>query len=128
MRTLIKTLTGESGEIYAIRSGQRILLAKCEPEIRVYEHSQRVSALGVRSYRVKTRSEVTVICAEPECTREVDAHFLQGVSRFELAVDLQTASGDFRRFTWDAAPTEIDLRGDWEFEVIGQGDLARDLL
>ncbi len=120
MQTLIKTVFAERGELYAIKNGNRILVSRCEPKLEFYEYSQKINVLGSRSYEVKTRKVVLVICLLPETTREINAEYLQSVSRFEVKTDIQRADGIFERLYLDnLMPNEIDLQGDWIFEVLG---------
>jgi hypothetical protein len=128
MRTLIKTLSSENGEIYAVTDGRRVLLARCKPKIEIYEHSRAIGVLGSRDGRVKTHANAVVICPDPDATREIDADFLRAVSRFELIADIQRGDGVFERIVFDAlAPDEIDLGGDWIFELVGSAGIIRKL-
>ena len=129
MQTLIKSLAGERGGVFVITDSRRILLAKCLPRIDVFEHSQRVNLLGAKSYSLKTHHSAVLHCAAPETTREIDAGFLQSVSRFEFVGDFQRQGGIFERLTLDnLSPNELDLSGDWEFDILGPYALIQKLL
>jgi len=123
LETLIKTLTGENGELYAVTEGRRIRIANCLPKIKIYEKSQNVKALGTQRYKLKSIHIGIVICASRETTRDISLEFLQTVSRFELIGDFQKEDGIFERIKFDnITPNEMNLDDDWEFEVIGQND------
>ena len=128
IQRLIKTLYCERGELFGITNGRRILLAKCEPKIEIMELSQSVNSIGVQGYNVKKQHVSIVLCEEPETTRVVDAVFLQTVTRFELSTDIQRTDGVFEKIVFDnLAPEEINLGGDWKFQVVGQGELTKKL-
>jgi len=129
IKKLLKTLAFEKGELYGIIDSRRILLANCQPKAEIYEHSTRVTSFGRSGYGVKSNHVVLVFCPEPETTREIDAEFLQTVSRFELHAEIQREDGVIEVIRFDnLSPCEIELGGDWEFEVIDPGNLAKKLL
>jgi len=129
MQTLIKTLTTGSGDIFAVTEGRRILLIKCSPTVRIYERAQNVGVIGAQGYKLKTGHNVTLTCAELDAKRNVDPEFLRTVSRFEFTGDFQRQDGVFERITFDnLSPEEIDLTGDWRFEVCGPLGLIKKLL
>ena len=37
MKRLVKTLTGENGQLYTVQDGNRVLLANCIPRLEIYE-------------------------------------------------------------------------------------------
>jgi len=129
MQILIETLYGENGELYATRDGRRILLAKCSPELRIYEHSQRVNILGKPGYGVKTYNSVLTLLPTPETTCAVDVDFLRGISQFEMVCDIQRTDGIFERMKFgNLDPEEIALYGDWTFNISGTPDMIQRLL
>ncbi|MDR1616679.1 MAG: hypothetical protein LBR98_06675 [Syntrophomonadaceae bacterium] len=88
MQTLIKAIEAERGELFAVRDGQRVLLAKVMPHIRIYEHETSVPILGETCYAVKIRSFSLIICPDGDTARKVDVDFLRDVRRFDLAADI----------------------------------------
>lgn len=128
MQTLIKTIHAESGELYAVIDGRRILLARCRPVVEVYEHTVTVPLLGAKSYGVKNYHSAIALCPDPGTTREVDAEYLRSISRFELTTDIQRSDGVFERIRFDLTPEEIDLCGTWRFDVDGSPDTINKLL
>lgn len=117
IRKLIKRLPFENGELYAVRNNRRFLLAGCTPVIEIYSHETAIPRLGasagVRSYRA-----VLAICGDMDYTRRVDAEYIEGIDRFELTADIQRRDGVFERMSFNSIePNEIDLFGDWIFDV-----------
>lgn len=128
MKRLIKTLHGEQGELFCICEGRRILLSRCRPVVEILEEIQYISAIG-NCGRVKSSRITVVLCREQDFTRAVDAAFLGTVTRFELRADIQRQDGIFEQIILDnLLPVEIDLSGDWKFELVGQDQLAKRLL
>ena len=121
MQTLIKSISGERGKLYAITEGRRILLAEHDPKLEIYENSKRIEMIGSRSYDYKTNHVCITICGDMDMTREVDADFLHRVTRFEFIGDFQHENGMYERITLDnIAPIEMGAGIDWKFEVVGQ--------
>jgi hypothetical protein len=129
LETLIKTIQAEKGELYVIINSRRILLANCKPQIEIYEKSANIPILGEKRYRVKSIHSAIIICPDQETTREVDEKFLCTISRFELITDIQRTDGVFERVMFDSLmPKEIDLCGDWRFDITDSPTLIRKLL
>lgn len=127
IKRLVKTLRLEDGKLYGTVGDQRVTLAYCEPRVEIYEHRQDIPVMNKRSYGVKKMHAAIVLCPTPETTRAVDAEYLSRVSRFELSADIQRQDGIFETLRLDLEPTEIDLDGDWEFELIGSPELIKKL-
>lgn len=129
IKRLIKTLYLERGKLYVILEGRRILLASCEPRIEIFEHSTNVPILGKQGGSVKKHHITVVICGNLDFTREINEEFLQSVTSFELTADIQREDGIFENIVFDKLDvSEIDLDGDWTFEIEGQTNLTRKLL
>lgn len=127
-KRIIKTIHLEQGELYGIIGGRRILLAKCNPRVEIMEHSTSVPMLGAQSYQIKRRHIGIVLCPSPDTAREIDEVFLQTVTRFELSADMQRTNGIFENLIFDVLiPREIDLDGDWIFEVAEQSEAFKRL-
>ena len=129
IKTLIRTLSGQNGELYSIGESRRIKLASCVPIIEIYEHSQTVNLLGTQNYKVKSHHSSIVICADREMPRDIDIGFLKTVTRFEFVGDFQRQDGVFERIRFDnLTPIELDLDGDWTFDAVGQNDITQKLI
>ncbi len=129
VQRLVKTITCENGNLYSITDGRRILLAACSPRIEITEQSVNVKSIGVRGFSVKKNYITLVLCGTPGLTRELDMDFWNKVTSFGLEADIQRTDGIFEKIYFDnAIPQEIDLDGDWVFEVTGQPGLTKKLL
>ena len=129
VQRLVKTITCENGNLYSITDGRRILLAACSPRIEITEQSVNVKSSGVRGFSVKKNYITLVLCGTPGLTRELDMDFWNKVTSFGLEADIQRTDGIFEKIYFDnAIPQEIDLDGDWVFEVTGQPGLTKKLL
>lgn len=129
MKKLRKILTFENGELYTVTSGRRILLARCEPMIEIFEQSSNIPAIGAGGYKVKKYHMAIILCDDLDTTRNVDEDFLRAVTGFELYADIQRQDGVFENIVFDnLTPTEIDLDGEWKFEINGQPELVKKLM
>ena len=129
MRRLLKTLYLENGELYATIGGNRILFANCEPKVEIYEDIHNIKTIGINGYKVKTRKFTIVLCNEIEFSRNVDVELLNRITEFNLLADIQRKDGVFERLTFDnLIPDELDLNGEWSFEVSQYSDITRKLL
>lgn len=127
MERLVKTLLWENGQLFYILSGRRILLAECEPEIRIYEHTERIDAIG--GYGVKSYHAALVLCGHPQFTRSIDAAFLRKIECYDLSADIQRQDGIFENYLFHALqPVEIDPDGEWTFSLNETPDRLRKLL
>lgn len=127
IKRLVKTLMLENGKLFGTVGDQRVTLAYCEPRVEIYEHQQDIPVMNKRSYSVKKIHAAIVLCPTPETTRTVDAEYLSRISHFELSADTQRQDGIFEALRLDLSPLEIDLDGDWEFELVGSPELIRKL-
>lgn len=128
MKRLIKTLTGENGQLYTVQDGNRVLLARCTPKLEIYEEAEPIRIMGA-SGKVKKRHVSLVLCGEPELTREVDTEFFRMVTGFDFSADFQRTDGVFETLFFNALiPEEIDLDGDWTFWMQDNPEVLKRLL
>lgn len=117
MTTLIRTIDTENGKLYTISNGRRLPLADCTVKIQIYESRTNIPVLGKGS-GVKKLYASLFVCGDIEGVREITAEFLKTVSRFEATADILRQDGIFERVYFDnIQPTEINLDGEWEFEI-----------
>ena len=129
MRRLLKSLLGERGELYCTVTGRRLLLAQCAPRIELIEQSERVPVPNASDYPVKRTYIVLALCEDMKLTRDVDTDFLRTVTGFDLSTDIQRQDGVFESIMFaNIIPQEIDLDGEWVFDVSGQRELVKKLL
>ena len=115
-KRLIKTLPFESGELFGIVDGRRLLLARCCPKAELYECVTDVPVLGAHGYKIKQRTAGIVLCPSPDTV--VTEELLRRVSRFELFADVLRSDGVIENIRFDSLiPDEIDIDGDWVFEI-----------
>lgn len=128
IQRLLKTLHCEQGKLYTIVEGRRILLARCRPKLEILQQESSISAVG-RDYKVKKLHVALALCADMDFTRQVDPDFLQTVTRFELSADIQRTDGIFEALQFGhLMPDELELGGEWSFEVGMQPEETRRLL
>jgi hypothetical protein len=127
MKTLIKKLPCENGELYAMTDDRRILLARCEAEVRLYEVSRQVPILG-RGKVITGREMAMLITFE----HTPEAPPLNSVSGFAFQGETRRSDGDFERLRFrDCLLTgELDLTrpGSCEFELRCSQDTLERLL
>lgn len=129
MRRLLKTLYLENGELYATIGDNRALLANCETKVEIYEDIHNIKSIGVKGYNAKTRHITLVLCNDMVFTREVNIDLLNKITEFNLLADIQRQDGIFERLTFDnLIPDELDLDGEWSFEVSPYSDITKKLL
>lgn len=86
MKQLIKTISGQSCEVYAISHHNRIPVGKAKPDIKIYENSLEVPTIGTNSIRRKRTYFSIVICPDPEMDAEMTDDILRGLSAFDLSL------------------------------------------
>lgn len=112
MVTLIKSITSEKGELFALANGRRVLLANCRPKVSIYEKSTPVPTIG-NVGSMKSMRFVIALCNDIEFTRDDTS-----AERYELTADILRNDGIAERFYFhNVSLTEINEYGEWEFEV-----------
>jgi hypothetical protein len=120
MKTLIRTLTTESGGIFAVADGRRIKIGECQLTIHVYKRLEYVPILGQAKPGTKKTYVADAVCSGLEPDLDVP----RGTSRIELVGEFQRQDGVFESIRLDnTALNEIDPRGDWYFDIIGSREL-----
>lgn len=129
MKRLLKTLHLENGELYATISNNRVLFANCKLKIEIYENVHNIRAVGINGYKVRKRNITIVLCNKMEFSRNVDIELFNKITRFELLADIQRKDGIFERLIFDdLIPNDLDLDGEWSFEVSQCSDIVNRLL
>ena len=129
MQTLIKTLSAENGQVFAVKDGRRTCVAKSQVTVEIYEHSTKVASVGAKNYGVKIRYDAEIISEDGEMMQDVDTKFLQQVSRFEVLCDVARADGIFERLHFDAiSPNEIDLFASRMVFEVSDSNIVKKLL
>ena len=113
--------------MFCTSSGQRTRLAGCDVKLEVMENSQDIPLLG--GYKVKKYQVTVILCSNMEFTCPVDVDFLKTVTAYDLSTDVQRSDGIFENFALgNLIPTELEIGGEWSFELPFQPELAKRLL
>ena len=124
-KRLVKRVPFESGDLYGIVNGKRLLLAKCKPEAELYESVTEIRAIGSHGYPVKRRMAGLVLCPTPAAV-EFTEELFQKISCFDLSADYLREDGVLENVCFiNIIPDEIDLDGDWVFEIPDHSLLKR---
>ncbi len=111
MRTLIKTIKLYNCKLYQMMNGDRYLFADIDARLEVYEDSHEVSILGERTCKVRKQKISLVICSD--VNKDFDEKAV-----YQITGDILRTDGIYERLYFDSPiPVEIDLDGDWVFEV-----------
>ncbi|MCR5635885.1 MAG: hypothetical protein K6F76_01715 [Clostridiales bacterium] len=117
MKRLIKTINGESCEIYAISHHNRLLVGKAVPNIEIYEQSTQVKTIGANSARYKRVYLSVAVCPNPEMDANMTEEFIKGITSFDLAMQLPRKDNVVVPFDIYGAAS-ADISPDcWEFEI-----------
>lgn len=117
MRKLIKTISGQDCEVFAIRHHSRIQVGKAAPDIEVYEDSVEVPTIGTSVIRRKSTFFSVIICPDPEMDADMTEDMLRGLTSFDLALLLPRGDGTLVPFTiYGVYDAELDP-DKWVFRV-----------
>lgn len=117
MKELIKTINGQSCEVYAISHHNRVLVGKAVPNIEIYENSVDVPTIGTNSIRYKRTHFSIVICPNPEMDAGITEEVLRGLTAFDLSMLLPRKDEVFVPFALYGV-SAADLSPDrWVFEI-----------
>lgn len=110
-RTLLRILKAKKAKLYRVRDGQRDFEFIENIEIHLYEEENRVLRLGNKE-PLKINNRVSIVITEP-----LDEPFRYG-DGFSLELDLKRNDGIFERvFIHNIEPININVNGNWEFEM-----------
>lgn len=117
MKKLIKTISGQSCEVYAISHHNRVIIGEATPTIEVYENSVEVSTLGTNNIRCKNTYFSIAICPNPKMNKGITEDILQGITSFDLSMLLPRKDDVFVPFAlYDVSSAEL-TQEQWVFEV-----------
>jgi hypothetical protein len=122
-------LYGERGDLYAISHKQRLPLARCKPEITLYEKVTRLNVLGSMGRKEKRVYCAVAFCPEPEILRDLNDDFIRSISDIELVFDLCGANAVTETIKISGLTNDdLDYDGDLTFTADLSHDLAGELL
>lgn len=129
MERLIKTVELKNCELYGTVGESRYLLAKCKAEIEIYEESRNIPTLGKRGCNIRKRHFSIILCEDPGAGLNVDIEFLKNVGCFDLVGNVLRKDGIYERMIFNNIdPVDIDLDGDWRFDVPENTGITKKLL
>ena len=117
MKKLIKTINGQSCEVYAISHHNRMMIGEATPNIEIYENSVEVPTLGTSNIRYKNTYFSVAICPNPKMNKSITEDFLQGITSFDLSMLLPRKDDVYVPFMlYDVSAAEFTPE-QWVFEV-----------
>ena len=117
MKKLIKTISGQFCEVYAISHHNRVLVGKAVPKIEIYENCVEVPTIGTNNIRCKHRTLSVCICPNPETTASITDEVLNGLTAFDLSMLLQRKDDVFVPFVlYGVSHADISPE-QWIFEI-----------
>lgn len=116
MKKLIKTISGQSCEVYAISHHNRVKMGEAEPTIEIYENSVDVNTIGTNNIRYKRTYFSVAICPNPKMNMDIIEN-AQGLTSFDLSMLLPRKDEVFVPFTlYGVSVAELSPEL-WVFEV-----------
>ena len=114
---LIKTISGQECEIYAVSHHRRLKVGKAEVNIEIYENSTVVPTLGTNNIRRKITYFSVAVCPSPEMEESITDEVLQGLTAFDLSMLLPDKRGIYVPFSLYGV-CSAELNADrWVFEI-----------
>lgn len=117
MKKLIKTMDGQSCEVYAISHHNRIMMGEATPNVEVYENSVEVPTLGTNNIRFKNTYFSVAICPNPKMNKSITEDILEGITSFELNMLLPRKDGVYVPFKLYGVSVAELTDEQWVFEV-----------
>lgn len=117
MKKLIKTINGQSCEIYAISHHNRLLIGNAVPEIEIYENSVEVPTIGANSIRCKHTTLSICICPNPKMNVGITEEFVNGLTSFDLSMLLPRKDNVLIPFALHGISSAELSPEQWVFEV-----------
>ena len=117
MKKLIKTMDGQSCEVYAISHHNRIMMGEATPNVEVYENSVEVPTLGTNNIRFKNTYFSIAICPNTKMNKSITEDILEGITSFELNMLLPRKDGVYVPFKLYGVSVAELTDEQWVFEV-----------
>lgn len=129
MLKVINRLGLEEAELYATIDNNRVMLARCEAKLELYEESENIKVLNSQNCKVRKRKFTIILCDDMEYTRDITIDILRKIRDYGLKFDLQREDGIFESFYIDGlVPKDIDIEGEWIFDVADMPDEVKKML
>ena len=118
MLKIINKLGLEEAELYATIDNNRIMLARCNAKMELYEESENIKVLGSQNCKVRKRRFTIVLCDDMEYTRDITINILRKLREYGLKFELQREDGIFECFYINnLVPKDIEIGGEWVFDI-----------
>ena len=117
MKKLIKTINGQSCEVYAICHHNRLLIGNSVPEIEIYENCVEVPTIGANSIRCKSTTFSVCICPNPQMNIGITDEVLNGLTSFELSMLLPRKDNVLIPFELHGISSAELSPEQWVFEI-----------
>ncbi len=117
MKKLIKTINGQSCEIYAISHHNRLMIGEAVPNIEIYEDSVEVPAIGANNIRYKHTYLSVAICPNPQMNKGIPEDILQGITSFDLSMLIPRKDGVYIPFSLYGISSAELASERWVFEI-----------
>lgn len=107
---LLKSILPDSGNIYRVRDGNRECEIVDNIAIKLYEQRREINTLGSKGLVINNRVSIVLTNPLNEIPKSGDG--------YSLEVDLKRNDGIYERvYIHNLIPVNIDLSGEWEFEM-----------
>lgn len=117
MKKLIKSISGQSCEVYAICHHNRLLIGNSVPEIEIYENSVEVPTIGANSIRCKSTTFSVCICPNPQMNVDINDKVINGLNCFELSMLLPRKDNVIIPFELHGISSAELSPEQWVFEI-----------
>ena len=117
MKKLIKTISGQSCDVYAISHHNRLLVGKSVPNIEIYENSVEVPTIGTNRIVCKHATLCICICPDPETRTDITNDISRGLTGFDLSMLLQRTDGVVVPFDLYGISSAELTPEQWVFEI-----------
>ena|GEM_PF-6986783 len=122
-------LYGDDGKIFMQSNNRRFLVAKCKPEITVYEKATQVNVRGIIGHKEKLMYCSIILCPNAEIVHEMNNDFIRTVTACELVFDIADENAVIESLKIEGLTSDdLDYSGIWEFEAVLPSPLAVKLL
>ena len=116
MKKLIKTINGESCEVFAISHHNRVMIGKAKPEIEIYEESVEVPSVGT-NIRCKRTYFSVCICPNPDMKMDITNDVLNSLTAFDLSMLLPRKDDVLVPFVLHGISSAELSTEQWLFEI-----------
>ena len=125
MKKLIKTINGQSCEVFAICHHNRLLIGNSVPEIEIYENCVEVPTIGANSIRCKSTTFSVCICPNSRMHKYTTIEFLRELTCFDLSMLLPRKDNVLIPFELHGISSAEFSPEQWMFEITDSETVKR---